>query len=71
MIDVNQYAYRQGMGTIDALRIYRKILQENTTRGRHQLTVALDLSNSFNSAWLPYISKQLARCRTGKKREDL
>lgn len=30
MIDVNQYAYKQGMGRIDALRIYRKIFQENT-----------------------------------------
>lgn len=44
MINNNQFAYRQNIGTIDALRVYKESIEENKRMKRHQLIVALDLS---------------------------
>lgn len=60
-LDQRQYAYRQSTGTIDALKNVVRELLKGKENSKHQLVVALDLSNAFNSAWRPYIAERLKR----------
>lgn len=64
-MDANQFAYRQGRGTSDALKGYVQTLEEARNEGRQVVTVAFDLSNAFHSTWMPYISRQLKRAGVG------
>lgn len=51
----------------DALQRYVQTLEAEKNQGRHIVTVALDLSNAFNSAWMPYISRQLKKAEVEQK----
>lgn len=64
-LNERQFAYRTGIGTIDALRGFMDQVNRTRRDGRHLLVVALDLAKAFNSAWLPYIRKRLEQASVG------
>lgn len=55
------------MSTVDALMKYRERLNQNRNSDQHQLTVVLDFSNAFKSAWKLYLAIQLARAEVGTR----
>lgn len=54
-----QFTYKQGRGKIDAVKNFVRTLNENKVNEKHQVMIALDLSDAFNDSWKPYIRKQL------------
>lgn len=48
---------------IEAVKKYVENISELKDIRQHQLTVALDLFNAFNSAWRLYISERLKNVR--------
>lgn len=70
-LSTRQYAYRQRRETIDALKNFVAMVEENRRKSLHQAVVALDFSNAFNSAWKPYIQRRLRIAGVAKRLEGI
>lgn len=62
----NQFGFRRGRGTTEAIRRAAEGMRAAKDRGVHSLLVALDIKNAFNSAWYPKIRQLLSKKRVPK-----
>nr|XP_012222696.1 PREDICTED: uncharacterized protein LOC105672376 [Linepithema humile] len=56
-----QYGFRQGRSTIDAIRRLRSYVQDQRSQGRMVMAVGLDIANAFNSLPWSTILKAMRR----------
>lgn len=48
-ISDDQYGFRAGRSTMDAILKFRRIVEEQTEMGRVVIAIEIDISNAFNS----------------------
>lgn len=65
-IDTNQYGYRKGVSSIDALNDIINKIKENKENSLHQQIISLDLKNAFNMAWIHHLKKELKAAKTNE-----
>lgn len=66
-----QYGFRNGRETTSAVAGLVTGVLQNTENGRHSLVVSLDLSNTFGTAWGPWIIDVMRKKEVGNDYEKI
>lgn len=60
----NQYGFREGKSTVQAIQSLINLIDSNKAQKLHSAVIALDLKNAFNAAWHPAIKTSLQQFAT-------
>ncbi|CAK9834557.1 Putative 115 kDa protein in type-1 retrotransposable element R1DM [Anthophora retusa] len=66
LINIRQYGFREGKGTIDALEKVVDYIKEGMDKGLYTIAISIDIRNAFNSACWGEIMKELERLKVTK-----
>lgn len=59
LLHPKQYGFTHGTSATKALLKIKEVLKENITSKEKSLLISLDISNAFNTIWIPHVLKKL------------